>query len=335
MSRSQTRSAIAAIALAFIGSVSFAQTATAQSASGQSDWPNRQVTVVVPFAAGGNTDVAARIFAERLGARLGKPFIIENRTGAGGSLGIAAVSKATADGYTLGTVTSGTLFILPHIYREKLGYDTLKDLKMLAMVGTQPNFMVVHPSVPAKTMPELIAHIKANPGKISYGSSGIGTSQHLCMEVLVQKTGIDVIHVPYRGSNQIMNDLIAGHIQVSCDQISSSLPQVNGGNARGIAVTSLEKYPLAMQYPAVAETIPGVDVTWAAIFIAPSGIPQPIADKLMAELGAISKEPDVQKRLADLFVTPLSIVGTELESRIRSDYDKWKPIVESAKIPQP
>jgi tripartite-type tricarboxylate transporter receptor subunit TctC len=304
-------------------------------AQAQSDWPNKQVTVVVPFAAGGNTDVAARIFAERLSTRLGKPFIIENRTGAGGSLGIAAVSKATADGYTLGAVTSGTLFILPHIYKEKLGYDNFKDLRFLAMVGTQPNFMVVHPSVPAKTMPELIAHIKANPGKISYGSSGIGTSQHLCMEVLVQKTGIDVIHVPYRGSNQIMNDLIAGHIQVSCDQISSSLPQVNGGNAKGIAVTSLEKYPLAMQYPAVAETIPGVDVTWAAIFIAPAGVPQSIADKLMAELGAISKEPEVQKRLADLFVTPLSIVGKDLETRIRADYDKWKPIVESAKIPHP
>jgi tripartite-type tricarboxylate transporter receptor subunit TctC len=323
------------IKIAAAASFGLAATLTFTSAHAQTDWPNKQVTVVVPFVAGGNTDVAARIFAERLSARLGKPFVIENRTGAGGSIGIATVSKAPADGYTLGAVTSGTLFILPHIYKEKLGYDNFKDLSFLGMVATQPNFMVVHPSVPAKTMPELIAHIKANPGKISYGSSGIGTSQHLCMEVLVQKTGIDVIHVPYRGSNQIMNDLIAGHIQVSCDQISSSLQQVNAGNARGIAVTSPDKYPLAMQYPAVAETIPGVDVTWAAIFIAPANIPKPISDKLMSELSAISKEPEVQKKLADLFVTPLSIVGKELEDRVRSDYDKWKPIVESAKIPQP
>ena len=306
-----------------------------QTAGAQTSWPEKQVTVVVPFVAGGNTDVAARIFADRLSARLGKTFVIENRTGAGGSLGIAAVAKSAPDGYTIGAVTSGTLFILPHIYKAKLGYDNFKDLRFLAMVGTQPNFMVVHPSIPAKTMPELIAHIKANPGKISYGSSGVGTSQHLCMEVLAQKTGIDAVHVPYRGSNQIMTDLMAGHIQVSCDQISSSLPQVKAGNAKGIAVTSLERYAPAAEYPAVAETVPGFDVTWAAIFIAPAGVPQPIADKLMSELGAISKEPETQKRLEDLYVTPVSIVGADLEKRIRSDYDAWKPIVESAKIPQP
>jgi tripartite-type tricarboxylate transporter receptor subunit TctC len=309
--------------------------ATAQSASAQQPWPTKQVTVVVPFVAGGNTDVAARIFSERLSTRLGKPFVIENRTGAGGSIGVATAAKAAPDGYTLGVVTSGTLFILPHIYKEKLGYDNFKDIRPLALVGSQPNFMVAHPSIPAKTMPELIAHIKANPGKVSYGSSGVGSSQHLCMEVLVQKTGIDVIHVPYRGSNQIMNDLIAGHIQLSCDQISSSLPQVKGGNAKGIAVTSLERYAPAPEYPAVAELIPGFDVTWAAIFIAPSGVPQPIADRLMAELSEISKEPDVQRRLAELFVTPRSVVGAELEKLVREDFARWKPIVESAKIPQP
>lgn len=304
-------------------------------AQAPADWPAKPVTVIVPFVAGGNTDVAARIVAERLAARLGKTFHIENRTGAGGSIGVGAMAKAPPDGYTLGIVTPGTLFILPHIYRDKLGYDTFRDLRLLAMVGTQPNFIVVHPSIPARTMPELIAHIKENPGKVSYGSSGIGSSQHLCMEVLVQKTGIEVVHVPYRGSNQIMNDLVAGHIQMSCDQISSSLPQVNGGNARGIAVTSLERYALAPQYQAVAEHFPGFDVTWAAIFIAPAGIPQQIAARLMAELGEISKEPDVRKRLADLFVTPVTVIGADLEAQIKGDFEKWKPIVESAKISPP
>ena len=307
----------------------------AHAAEAQPNWPSKPITVIVPFSAGGNTDVAARIFADRLSARLGQTFIIENRTGAGGSLGIAALARAPADGHTLGVVTAGTLYILPHIYRQKLGYDNFKDLRFLAMVGTQPNFMVIHPSIPANSVKELIDHLKANPKKYSYGTSGLGTSQHLCMEVLVQNTGIDVTHVPYRGSNQIMQDLTAGHIHMSCDQISSSLPHVTAGNIRGLAVTSLERYAPVPEYPAMAETIPGFDVTWAAIFIAPSGIPQPIADKLMAELGEISKEPETIKKLETLSVTPTSIIGPELETRIRADYDSWKPIVESAKIPTP
>lgn len=307
----------------------------AHAAEAQPNWPSKPITVIVPFSAGGNTDVAARIFADRLSTRLGQTFVIENRTGAGGSLGIAALARAPADGHTLGVVTAGTLYILPHIYRQKLGYDNFKDLRFLAMVGTQPNFMVIHSSIPANSVKELIDHLKANPKKYSYGTSGLGTSQHLCMEVLVQKTGVDITHVPYRGSNQIMQDLTAGHIHMSCDQVSSSLPHVKAGTMRGLAVTSLERYAPLPEYPAMAETLPGFDVTWAAIFIAPAGIPQPIADKLMAELREISKEPETIKKLETLSVTPASVIGAELEQRIRADYESWKPIVESAKIPTP
>ena len=306
-----------------------------QPAQAQSAWPDKPVTVIVPYAAGGNTDVAARIFAERLTARLGKPFIIENKSGAGGSIGIKAAATSPADGYTFGAVTSGNLFILPHIFKEKLGYDNFKDIRPLAMVGTQPNFMVVHPSLPVTNVKDFIEHLKANPNKYSYGSSGIGTSQHLCMELLAQKTGIQVTHVPYRASNQIMQDLMGGTIHMSCDQISSALPQVKAGRAKGLAVTSLERYAPVPEYPAMAETIAGVDVTWAAIFIAPAAIPEPIAQKMMAELSAISKEPETIKKLENLSVTPVSIVGDALVKRIRADYDTWKPVVESAKIPQP
>ena len=309
--------------------------AVAGIAPALAQWPTKPVTVIVPFAAGGNTDVAARIFTERLGARLGQPFLIENRTGAGGSSGIAGMVKAAPDGYTIGVVTSGTLFILPHIYQDKLGYDGVKDLAPVALVAQQPNFLVVHPKVPAKTVAELFAYLKANPDKDSYGSSGIGTSQHLCMELIVQHTGVRIAHVPYRASNQIMQDLISGQIQMTCDQFSTAYEQVKAGNARAIAVTSLERYAPEPTIPALAETVPGFDVTWAAVFITSSAVPEVIRDKLAAELTAITREPDIARRLKELWVTPASVAGAALATQIKADYEKWKPIVEKARIPRP
>jgi tripartite-type tricarboxylate transporter receptor subunit TctC len=318
--------AAAAAALAFI---------CAAGGAAAQGWPAKQVTVIVPFAAGGNVDAVARIFSERLSSRLGKPFVIENKAGAGGTIGVGAMAKSANDGYTLGVVSAGTMFILPHVYREKLGYDTFRDLKPIAMVATQPNFIVVHPSLPVSTPAEFLAHLKANPDKFSYGSSGIGTSQHLCMEVLAQKTGIKVTHVPYRASNQIMQDLISGTIQMSCDQISSALEQVKGGRAKGIAVTSLKSYGLAPQYPAMADTVPGLDVTWSAVFVAPSGVSAETADRLARTLKEIAEDPEVKARLEGLTVTPVFVAGETLEKQLKDDYASWKPVIESAKIPVP
>ncbi len=307
---------------------------TAAPAQAQ-NWPTKPVTVIVPFAAGGNTDVAARIFADRLSQRLGQQFVIENKSGAGGSLGIAAMAKAQPDGYTLGVVTAGTLFILPHIYKDKLGYDSRKDIRPVAQVGTQPNMLIVHPSVPAKTVPEFIAYIKANPDKLSYGSSGIGTSQHLCMELIVQATGAKITHVPYRASNQIIQDLLGGQIQMTCDQFSTAYPQVQAGKAKAIAVSSLERYGFDNSIPTLAESIPGLDVTWSAVFIAPANVPENIRKKLADELIAITREPAIIEKLKMLGVTPASLSGADLEKTVLADYDKWLPIVERAKIPQP
>ncbi len=307
----------------------------ANPAGAQQQWPARPVTVIVPFAAGGNTDVAARIFTDRLSQRLGQQFVIENKTGAGGSIGIGAMAKATPDGYTLGVVTAGTLFILPHIHKEKLGYDSRKDIRPVAMVGTQPNMLIVHPSIPAKTVPEFIAYIKANPDKLSYGSSGIGTSQHLCMELIVQHTGAKIAHVPYRASNQIIQDLLGGQIHMTCDQFSTAYPQVKAGKANAIAVSSLERYGFDPSIPALAESIPGLEVTWSAVFITPTNVPEDIRKKLAAELIEITKEPGIIERLKGLSVTPASLSGAELEKNILADFDKWQPIVERAKITQP
>lgn len=309
--------------------------AVAEAATAQEPWPSKPVTVVVPFAAGGNVDVAARLFSERLSAKLGKQFVIENKTGAGGSTGIAHMSKQTPDGYTLGVASAGTLFILPHIYKHKLGFDPFKDLKALAMVAYQPNVLAVHPSLPAKTVPEFIALIKANPDKYSYGTSGIGSSQHLCMELIVQQTGAKLAHVPYRASNQIMQDLISGQIQMTCDQYSTVGEQVKAGNARMLAVSSGTRYSVIPDVPALAEFLPGVDVTWAAAFIAPAGVPKAITDKLTTELTEIAKEASMIKRLQELGVTPLNLAGEALEKQLKADYAKWQPIVERAKIPVP
>ena len=300
-----------------LASLAIVAAMTASPAHAQ-NWPTKPVTVIVPFAAGGNTDVAARIFADRLSQRLGQQFVVENKSGAGGSIGIAAMSKAQPDGYTMGIVTAGTLFILPHIYKDKLGYDSRKDIRPIAMVGTQPNMLIVHPSVPAKTVPEFIAYIKANPDKLSYGSSGIGTSQHLCMELIVQHTGVKITHVPYRASNQIIQDLLGGQIQMTCDQFSTAYPQVQAGKAKAIAVSSLERYGFDNSIPTLAESIPGLDVTWSAVFIAPANVPETIRKKLADELIAITKEPAIIEKLKMLSVTPASLSGEDAgEERAR------------------
>ena len=324
-----SRNLMTALLVTMIGAATGVLPAAAQQ------WPTRPVTVIVPFAAGGNVDAAARLFSERLSHRLGQQFVIENKSGAGGSIGISAMANSKPDGYTLAVVSAGTLFILPHIYKEKLGYDGLKDILPIAMVAYQPNMVIVDPKVPAKTVPEFMAYLKNNPDKLSYGSSGIGSSQHLCMELIVQHTGAKIAHVPYRASNQIIQDLIGGQIQMTCDQFSTAYPQVQGGKARAIAVSSLERYPVDASIPALAETVPGLEVTWTAVFVAPSKVPPQIAEKLAAELREIAKDPAMIEKLKGLSVTPMSVTGPELQKMIAGDYEKWKPIVERAKIPQP
>lgn len=308
---------------------------TAMPASAQTAWPTKPVTLVVPFSAGGNTDVLARIFANRLLARLGQQFVIENRTGAGGTIGTAAVAKAAPDGYTLGIGTASNLSISPHVYKDKLSYDVQKDIVPLVVVATQPHYIVVHPSVPPKTMPELIAHMKANPDKLSYGTSGVGSAQHLCMEQIAQMTGVKIAHVPYRGSNQIMQDMISGQIQLTCDTFSTAHEQVKGGTLRGIAVTSPQRYPVVPEVPAVAETVPGFDVVNYWVFMAPQGLPSEVSGRLVSEIVAIAREPETEKQIKVLGAMPGSMSGAAAADMIKADLAKWGPIIEKAGLKQP
>src|SRR5215831_5550190 len=304
------------------------------TASAQDVWPSKPVTVVVPFAAGGNTDVLARIFAERMSRQLRQQFVIENRAGAGGTTGIAYMTKAPADGYTLGVATTASLASNAVIMKDKLGYNAEKDIAYLYNMATQPNLMVVHPSVPAKTLPELIGWLKANP-RTPYATSGIGSSQHICGEMLAQRAGLEIVPVAYRASNQQMQDLIAGQIKLACDNFSTAWEQAKAGNARAIAIGSPQRYSFSPDVPTFAESLPGFEVLSAFGWIGPAGLDNAIVAKIIAELSAVGQEAEVKKRLATLGVEPSGLSGESFAAYMRSERERLVPIIDKAGITAP
>lgn len=308
--------------------------AAVSGAAAQDNWPSRPVTVIVTFAAGGNADTLGRIFAERMSARFGQQFVIENRAGAGGTTGITAMTRAPADGYTVGVATASGYSYNAVIMKDKLPYTAEKDLAFLHLMATQPNLLVVHPSVPAKTLPEFIAWLKANPDQ-AYATSGIGSSQHLCGEMLIQQAGIKMNAVAYRASNQTMQDLVAGQIKIACDNFSSAWEQAKAGNVRAIAVTSPKRYPFAPDVPTFAETLPGFEVLATFGWIAPAGVPKPILDKLIAGLNAVAEEPDVKKRLEALSVQASGLSGESYAKQARDEKAAITPVIEKAGIKAP
>ncbi len=316
--------AAAATLLFFIGGIVQAQDV----------WPTKPVTVIVPFGAGGNADVLARIFSDRLSQRLGQQFVIENRAGAGGSTGIAATARSAPDGYTIGIGTGSGLATNPVIFKEKLPYNADKDLTYLYNIASQPNLMVVHPSVPATTLPELIDWLKKNPGT-AYGTSGVGTAQHLCGEMLMQAAGVQISAVAYRASNQIMQDLIGGQIKLACDNFSTAWEQVKVGSVRAVGVTSATRYSFLPDVAAFAETLPGFDVLAWFSFIAPAGTPKAITDKLIAEMIAIGKEPETLQKLKLLGVEPSGLAGAAFAAYAAEERRKLAPIIEKAGIKAP
>jgi putative tricarboxylic transport membrane protein len=309
-------------------------TAWAQTAWAQDAWPSKSVTVVVPFAAGGNTDVLARIFAERMSHRLGQQFVIENKAGAGGTTGIVYMTKAPADGYTLAVATTAALASNAVIMKDKLGYNAEKDIAYLYNMATQPNLLVVHPSVPAKTLPEMIAWLKANP-RTPYATSGIGSSQHICGEMFAQEAGLEMVPVAYRASNQQMQDLISGQIKVACDNFATAWEQVKAGNARAIAVGSPKRYSFSPDVPAFAETLTGFEVLSAFGWVGPAGLNKAIVAKLIAELTAVGQDPEINKRLAGLGVESSRLAGDAFAAYMRSERQRLGPIVEKAGIKPP
>jgi len=308
-------------ALAVLGAL--AAPATAQS------WPEKQVNFIVPFSAGGTTDLFGRLLANHMQQKFGKPFIVENRAGAGGNLGAAAVAKAAPDGYTFLVGTVSTHAINPFLY-SKLPYDTAKDFQPVSLIARLPNILVVHPSLPVNNVAELIAHLKANPDKLSYGSSGAGTSIHLAAELFKIKTGTTMTHVPFRSSGDIMNNLTGGHINLAFDNITLAWPQVKAGRLRALAVSSTARSEIAPEVPTVAETIPGFDATsWHGVF-APAGTPKAIVDAMAAEMKRILELPDVKEKLFEIGAIAAPMTPEEFSKFIDGERTKWAEVVKAS-----
>ena len=292
-------------------------------------WPEKQVNFIVPFSAGGTTDLFGRLLANHMQQKFGKPFIVENRAGAGGNLGAAAVAKAAPDGYTFLVGTVSTHAINPFLY-FKLPYDTAKDFQPVSLIARLPNILVVHPSLPANNVAELIAYLKANPDKLSYGSSGAGTSIHLAAELFKIKTGTTMTHVPFRSSGDIMNNLTGGHINLAFDNITLAWPQVKAGRLRALAVSSTARSEIAPEVPTVAETIPGFDATsWHGVF-APAGTPKPIVDAMAAEMKRILELPDVKDKLFEIGAIAAPMTPEEFVKFIDAERTKWAEVVKAS-----
>lgn len=308
-----------------------ASMAAPKLAGAQDAWPQRPVTMVVPFSAGGSADLIARLVAQPLQDKFGAGFIIENRGGAGGSIGASYVAKSAPDGYTLFVGTVSTNAINPHLY-VKLPYDVERDFTPISNLVKLPNILVIGQHIPAKTMPELIAYLKAHDGNVTFGSSGNGTSSHLCGVMLSQAIGVKMIHVPFRSTSEELNSLIGGHLDLAFDSMTTSWPQVVSGAIRGIAVSTAQRSPAAPDVPAVAETIKGFEATgWQGLF-APTGTPKPVIDKISNEVQRILKQPDVVAALQKVGGDPAPMSQEEFTAFARAERAKWGEVVKAAGV---
>jgi tripartite-type tricarboxylate transporter receptor subunit TctC len=301
----------------------------AGAAAHAADWPAKPITLVVPFAAGGTTDILGRIVGQKLSEALKQPVVIDNRAGAGGTLGANIAAHAQPDGYTFFLATIAHA-IAPGLYRS-LPYDFGKDLDPVGLVATTPNVLIVHPSVPAKTVSELIAYIKAHPGQVNYGSAGSGSTEHLAGELFRSMTGTQITHVPYKGGAPMMADLIAGQIQMALETSPSASQYVRSGKVRALAVTSAKPSSAYPGVPALADAgIKGYEmITWFAL-MAPHGTPAAIEQRVHAELEKVLKDPDVQAKFQQQGVTAGDMTPQQLAGFIRSETAKWGKIVKES-----
>ena len=293
-------------------------------------WPNKPIRYIVPFAAGGTTDILARVVGEKLGAVLGQTIVVDNRAGQGGSAGAAELARAAPDGYTLGGGTISSHAINASLY-DKLPYDPVTSFEPITMYVTLPNVLVVHPSVPANNVREMIALLKANPDKYSFGSAGVGTSQHISGELFNSMAGVKMQHIPYRGSGPMIPELLGGTLLVAFDNITTVLQHIKAGKLRALAVTTAQRSGVAPDVPTMAESgLTGYELSsWQAVF-APAGTPKPIVDRLYTEIGKILKMPDVAKRLNDLGLDISGMPPAELAALIKADVPRLGKVVKDS-----
>ncbi len=308
-----------ALALCVIADCAFAQA-----------YPNQPIKMIVPFTAGGTTDILARTIGQKLGDALHQPVIVENRPGAGGNIGADAAAKAKPDGYTLLMGTIGTQAINASLY-AKMPYDSARDFAPITLVAVVPNVLLVHPSVPAKNVAELIALAKSKPGELNFASTSTGGSPHLSGEMFKQMAGVDIVHVPYKGSAPAITDLLGGQITLMFDNLPSGLPHVKAGKLRALGVTSARRSPAAPDIPTIAESgVPGYEVdSWFGI-LAPAGTPAHIIARLNTEIVKILQMPDVNERLAEQGAQPVGGTPQQFAEHIRKETAKWARVVKAS-----
>jgi tripartite-type tricarboxylate transporter receptor subunit TctC len=313
------RLAAGAVALPAVSSIARAQT-----------YPSRPVRIIVGFPPGGGADIVARLIAQWLSERLGQPFVVENRPGAGSNIGTEAVIRAPADGYTLLLATTPNA-INATLY-DNLNYNFIRDIAPVAGLTRDPNVLELNLSVPAKTVPELIAYAKANPGRVNYASTGIGTPQHVAGELFKALAGVDLMHVPYRGAAPALTDLVAGHVQVMFDVATSSIGQIKAGKVRALAVTGATRSPALPDLPTLSDFVPGYEASNFRGVGAPRNTPADIVDKLYQAISTGLADPQVKARIADLAAVPLPMTPIEFGKLVAEETEKWGRIARAANI---
>jgi tripartite-type tricarboxylate transporter receptor subunit TctC len=321
---------IAVFRVAIFNLVLLASLAGSIAPSSAADYPNRPVRWLIGFTAGGPVDTVARIMAQWFSERFGQQFVVENRAGSGGNIAAAAAINSAPDGYTL-------LFVAPNnaistsLYK-KLSYDFIRDTVPVASIMQLTNMMVVPTALPVKTVQEFIDYCKANPGKVSYASSGNGTSVHMSAELFKALTKVEMTHVPYRGSSAAMPDLISNKVQVIFDNLPSALEQVRGGTLRGLGVTSPQRWPGVPDIPAVAETVPGFESVGFYGISAPKGTPPEVIDILNKAVGEALKDPKLVARLGDVGGIPKPMTPAQFGKLVADETEKWRKVVEFAGV---
>ena len=313
-----------------LGAIALAAATFSLGAAAQQTYPTKPITIVVPFSAGGTTDILARLVGQYLTTELGQVVVVDNKAGAGGNIGGAFVAKAPADGYTLFMGTVGTHAINAALY-AKMPFDHVKDFAPLSRVANVPNLLVAHPSQPFKTVPEMIAYAKANPGIIYFGSPGNGSSPHLSGELFKSLAKVDMVHVPYKGSAPAVSDLLGNQISIMFDNLPSVIPHVRSGKLRAIAISTAKRSPELPDVPTIAEAgVPGYEaMSWFGMF-APAATPKPVLDKISAALAKVLGNPEVQKKIAAQGGEAVNETPAQFAAFIRSETTKWGKVVKES-----
>jgi tripartite-type tricarboxylate transporter receptor subunit TctC len=295
-------------------------------------WPAKPVRLMVPFPPGGSTDIVARIVGQKLGERLGQSIVIENRGGAGGTLGTAQVAKAAPDGYTLTVASTSTHVVAPSVY-QKIEYDPVKDFAPISLMAVSPYLLVVHPAVPAKSVKELVELARKQPGKLNYASAGVGSTTHLAMEMLKSASNTYMLHIPYSGNGPAGTAVISGQVEILFGSMPAVLPHAKGGRVRALAVGTLVRSPSMPEIPTIAESgYPGFDASlWLGI-MAPAGTPQPVIDRLHREIVAVVSAADTREALSKAGAEPVTSSPAELAAMVRDGVPKYAKIVKMAGV---